>query len=76
MSRSARRSISRRSIARRCIWTVLPVILPKWIWRLWTGGGNRAQRARLLLWGVRDGLRRDTRLSLTDLRSELARHDG
>ena len=51
-----------RAAAGRLFWPALLVILPKWLWRLWAGGGNRARRARLMLWGLRHGLRGDTPL--------------
>ena len=64
-----------RAAAGRLFWPALLVILPKWLWRLWAGGGNRPRRARLMLWGLRHGLRGDTRWSLMDLHAEIARRN-
>lgn len=62
-----------RAAAGLLFWPALLVILPKWVGRLWATGGFRGRGARLMLWAVRDGLRRDIRMSLPDLQSELAR---
>ncbi|SUZ32388.1 Galactofuranosyltransferase GlfT1 [Roseibaca ekhonensis] len=62
-----------RAAAGVLFWPAMLVILPKWLIRLWSGGDNRRDRARLMLWGLRDGLRRDTHLTLAGLQSKLAR---
>lgn len=64
-----------RAAAGRLFWPALLVIVPKWMLRLWTGGGNRRRRVRLMLWGLHHGLRRDTRWSLLDLQGEIARRN-
>jgi len=61
-----------RAAAGMLFWPAMLMILPKWALRLRTGE-NRRRRARLMLWALRDGLRRDTRMSLPDLRAAIAR---